>query len=88
MTPFLIKWSGNLTDYTPQSTKEKPMPLLTFEIDEVLLRTIVKNYIQSKLGDIVVKDNEVKIEVKSQQNYRAEWENASFRARYSTIVKD
>ena len=64
------------------------MSLLTFEIDETLLRTIVKNYIQSKLGDIVVKDNDVDIEVKSKQNYKSEWEKASFRARYSTVVKD
>lgn len=64
------------------------MSLLTFEIDETLLRTILKNYIQSKLGDIVVEEDDVKIEVKSKQNYRSEWENASFRARYSTVVKD
>lgn len=41
---------------------------------------VILNYIQSKTG-IEVSKEAIKFEVKSKQNFRSEWEEASFRVR-------
>lgn len=64
------------------------MAHLKFEIDEQTIKRILVSYIQSKLGDVKVDENDVKIEVKSKQNYRSEWETSAFRAQYSAIIND
>lgn len=52
-------------------------------LTETDLRALVLDHIQSKLGDIKLEPSDVKIEVKSKQNYKAEWEPAHYRARVS-----
>jgi hypothetical protein len=52
-------------------------------IDENTLKNLIMNHIKSSLGDIPFNIKNLKIEVKSKQNYRSEWETANFRAIYS-----
>lgn len=54
---------------------------IQIEIDETSLRELVLKYLEQKLGGIELDQDDVKIEVRSKQNYRAEWESAAFRAR-------
>lgn len=54
---------------------------IEIEIDEKRLRELVLDEIHDKLGSIAFTPDDVKIEVKSKQNYRSEWEPAKFRAR-------
>lgn len=53
---------------------------IAVEIDEKELRLLVVAQIQRIMGDVDVKPEDVKIEVKSKQNFRSEWEPADFRA--------
>lgn len=55
---------------------------LSITINESTLRSLVIAYLQEQLGDAggLLKPEDIKIEVKSKQNYRSEWETASFRA--------
>ncbi len=57
---------------------------LTIEIDEATLKELVLNHIQDKLGSIVLDRNKLKIETRSTQNYKAEWESADYRATYES----
>ena len=50
------------------------------EIDERTLRMLVLGYLSEKVG-VQLAEKDVQIETKSAQNYRSEWERASFRAR-------
>lgn len=45
------------------------------------LKILVRDELQRRLGTIELDLCEVKIETKSVQNYKAEWETANFRAR-------
>lgn len=49
------------------------------EIDEQALRRLVVRHLSEHTG-LELADKDVRIEVKSRQNYRSEWEQASFRA--------
>ena len=51
------------------------------ELDEEVLRKMVLQFFRDKLGSIPLSEKDIHIEVKSKQNYRSEWEEASFRAR-------
>jgi hypothetical protein len=53
---------------------------IRMEIDELTLKNLVVDYVRQKLGDIPFIREDIQIEVKSTQNYRAEWEVAAFRA--------
>jgi hypothetical protein len=53
---------------------------IRIEVNEDILRSLVINYLQDQLGAIAFKAEDVRIEVKSKQNYKSEWEQASFRA--------
>jgi hypothetical protein len=53
---------------------------LHVEIDEQELRRLVMADVQCRLGEIIVSEKDVQIQVKSKQNYRSEWELAAFRA--------
>lgn len=55
---------------------------INIEIDESELRRLVFEHIRSKLGDAKINPKHVKIQVKSKQNYKSEWEEAAFRAVY------
>ena len=52
------------------------------EINESTLRGIVQDYLckQFESGSFIVKQADIRIEVKSKQNYKSEWESAGFRA--------
>lgn len=52
-------------------------------LTEFDLKRLVADELQRRLGDTPLEANEVKIEVKSTQNYKSEWETANFRARIS-----
>ncbi len=55
--------------------------MIRVELSERDLRGLVWDHLRSMLGDDVVFDvSDVKIQVKSKQNYKSEWEEASFRA--------
>lgn len=53
---------------------------ITVEIDEKMLRQLVLDRLSTML-EVPFKPEDVKIETKSKQNYRSEWESAAFRAR-------
>lgn len=56
---------------------------ISVEIGEQTLKQLIIDYLKDKLNhDLTEKD--VKIEVKSNQNYKSEWEVAAFRARIET----
>ena len=58
------------------------MNTIKIELNETMLEKLVRNYLQNKLGDIEIREEDIKIQVKSKQNYKSEWENASYRAIY------
>lgn len=63
------------------------MPRILIEIDEQDLRRIIHEYLMKTLGEVQIDEQYIKIEVKSSQNFRAEWETAKFRAVYERMVK-
>lgn len=52
------------------------------ELDEAALKELILTDLQRKFGSVGFSEKALKIEVKSKQNYRSEWESASFRAVY------
>lgn len=54
---------------------------ISLELNDQELRSIVRRHFEGKLGEIELEDSDIKIEVKSKQNYRSEWEIVEFRAR-------
>ncbi len=50
------------------------------EIDEKELKQIVLDFIGRQIGDLTISEKDVRIEVKSKQNWKSEWEIADFRA--------
>lgn len=62
------------------------MSYIDIELSETVLKQLVVGYLSDKLGDVRLDDGDVKIEVKSKQNYKAEWETASFRAKVHKTI--
>lgn len=62
------------------------MTQITFTIDEEDLKKLIINSLESKLGEISLDKEKVRIEVKSKQNYKSEWEIAAFRATYNACI--
>lgn len=58
---------------------------INIEIDEFQLKRLILDHLTRQLGDIPVTMDRIRIEVKSKQNYKAEWEQASFRATYNNV---
>lgn len=58
---------------------------IRIELNETLLKELVLRHLTNQLGEAFdpIRDN-VKIEVKSTQNYKAEWEPALYRAVYES----
>ena len=56
---------------------------IRIEIDEATLRGLIAIHLNEIMGELRFSMSDVRIEVKSKHNYRAEWEPASFRAVYS-----
>ena len=53
---------------------------IDIEVTEQTLKRIVMEHFQNMLGDVVFELDDIKIQVKSKQNYKSEWEDASYRA--------
>ncbi len=63
------------------------MANVTIEIDEKKVKELVVDYLQSICGDgISIAAEDVKIQVKSKQNYKSEWETANFKAIFSKTL--
>lgn len=54
---------------------------IQIELTEHDLKKLVLDEIGRRLGEVPLQASDVKIEVKSSQNYKADWETANFRAR-------
>lgn len=54
---------------------------IEIELHEHDLRKLVIDDIQNRLGNIDFNEKDIHIEVKSKLNFKAEWEEAQFRAR-------
>lgn len=54
---------------------------IDIEIDEAKLKDLIYSELERTLGDIGLDRTKVTIEVKSKNNWKSEWEEASFRAR-------
>ena len=54
---------------------------IRIEIDENALTKLIMDYLCDRL-DMDIERNKVEIQVKSKQNYKAEWEKADFRCVY------
>jgi len=50
------------------------------ELNEKELRELVLAYLSRQLGDLDFNIDDIKIQVKSKQNYKSEWESAEFKA--------
>jgi len=61
------------------------MSTLKIEIDEKKLRELVSDYIEEKTGNTIDETN-IQILVKSKQNYKSEWETASFKATVEILL--
>lgn len=54
---------------------------IRIELSEHDLKLLVQRHIEDQTGK-PLKTNDLKIEVKSKQNFKSEWEEATFRAVY------
>ena len=54
------------------------MTSIRIEVDKATLRVLVRDYLASMGVDVT--EDEVKIETRSLQNWKSEWESADFRA--------
>lgn len=61
------------------------MSTLKIEIDEKKLRELVSQYIEERTGNSIDEAN-IQILVKSKQNYKSEWEPASFKASVEILL--
>jgi len=55
---------------------------VSVEIDEEKLKELVRDYLNEQLGELGAELSNIKIETRSKQNFRSEWEEAEFRARF------
>jgi hypothetical protein len=55
---------------------------IKIELSEEDLKQLILREVRSRINDDNLTLSEVKIEVKSKQNYKSEWEIAEFRATY------
>lgn len=54
---------------------------INIELTEYDLKKLVADHLREKLGDVPFKETDIRIEVKSKQNFRGEWEEGAYRAR-------
>lgn len=57
---------------------------IKIEITEKEIKNLIQNYIIEKFNEPIESDK-IKILVKSKQNYKSEWENASFKAEFEKL---
>ena len=58
---------------------------INIDLSEHDLRKLVMHHLQHKLGDVDLKESDISIQVKSKQNFKSEWESASFRAKVDKV---
>lgn len=58
---------------------------IRIEIDKKRLQQLVQAEIERLAGDIAVEPTKIAIETRSKQNYRAEWEEADYRAVFESV---
>lgn len=56
---------------------------ISITIEETELKKLIIAELETKLGNIPLNKVNVTILVKSKQNYKSEWEQASFKAEYN-----
>jgi len=49
-------------------------------IAEEEIKKLLRDHLNEKFGNILIEEKDIRIEVKSKQNYSSEWERADFRA--------
>lgn len=57
---------------------------IRIELGAEVLKELVQKHLNQMLGDLSPETHDVRIEVKSKQNYKSEWEDAEFRAVYES----
>lgn len=62
------------------------MATVQVEIGTEELKELVVRHLESKFGDLDLDKNKLAIQVKSAQNFKAEWESAEFRATYKGTI--
>lgn len=55
---------------------------IRIELTEEDVKDLVRREIEARLGSIPFDEARIKVETKSKQNYRSEWETAAYRAVY------
>lgn len=55
---------------------------IKIELDENDIKKLILHHLRVRLGSVALNEKDVIIEVKSKQNYKSEWEKASFRVTY------
>ena len=61
------------------------MTKVAIEVSEGTLKDLVVRYLEDDLGLQGIDKDDVKIEVKSKQNFKSEWEVAEYRATYIKV---
>jgi hypothetical protein len=56
------------------------------ELDSKILKRLVYEELENLLGAAIKNPDKVRIEVKTKQNYKAEWETGDFRAIYEDLL--
>jgi hypothetical protein len=59
---------------------------IKIEISELEMKQLVVLELYRRLGNVEIDEKLLRIEVKSKQNYKSEWEIAAFRATYEGTV--
>lgn len=60
---------------------------INIELDEDDINQAVSSFIHEHFG-VKIPAGDVKLEVKSKQNYKSEWEQASYRAKFLVLRRD
>jgi hypothetical protein len=60
---------------------------VNIELSESDVKDIIRDYLETKLGNVEIKTQALDIQVKSKQNYKSEWETASFKCVYKHETK-
>jgi hypothetical protein len=58
---------------------------IDIELSAIDLKKLIREELERRLGDLQIGENDIHIFVKSKQNYKAEWEDAHFKAVYSVL---